>query len=64
MIEAKEKPFQRKEDLHKFICLNTPICVKPKKKAKTMFVGVFTSEHALDCVVDKLTDSIWEKLNS
>lgn len=63
-MKSKNNPFPTKEDLHKFISLNIIFCVKPKKKAKTMFVGVFTSEHALNEVVDKLTDSIWEKLNS
>ena len=54
--------FSNKAQLADFIGVNIPIYVKPKIKAKTTFVSVFTSENALRAVVEKLTDRIWDEL--
>jgi hypothetical protein len=55
--------FSDKEQLADFIQRNIPICVKPAKKSKTAFVGVFKSDNAMRIVVEALTDKLWEKLS-
>lgn len=55
--------FTDKEQLAEFIQVNIPICVKPTKKSKTVFVGVFTSNNAMKETVEALTDKLWEKLS-
>ena len=55
--------FSDREQLADFIQKNIPFCVKPTKKAKTTFVGVFTSENAMRVVIEELTDRLWEKLS-
>jgi hypothetical protein len=55
--------FADKEQLADFIQRNIPFCVKPKKKAKTTYVGVFTSSNAMKIVIEELTDRLWEKLS-
>lgn len=54
--------FTDKEQLAEFIQVNIPIWVKPTKKSKTVFVGVFTSNNAMKETVEALTDKLWEKL--
>jgi hypothetical protein len=55
--------FSDKEQLADFIQRNIPICVKPTKKSKRAFVGVFKSDNAMRIVVQALTDKLWEKLS-
>jgi hypothetical protein len=55
--------FSDKEQLADFIQRNIPIWVKPTKKSKTAFVGVFKSDNAMRIVVEALTDKLWEKLS-
>ena len=55
--------FSDKEQLADFIQRNIPIWVKPTKKSKTAFVGVFKSDNAMRIVVEALTDKLWRKLS-
>lgn len=57
------KVFSDKEQLADFIQRNIPIWVKPTKKSKTAFVGVFKSDNAMRILVEALTDKLWEKLS-
>jgi hypothetical protein len=58
-----DEVFSDKEQLADFIQRNIPMCVKPTKKSKKAFVGVFKSDNAMKIVVEVLTDKIWEKLS-
>lgn len=55
--------FSDREQLADFIQKNIPFCVKPTKKAKTVFVSVFTSDNAMRVVIEELTNRLWEKLS-
>lgn len=59
----KNLPFKTKDDIREFIYLNIPFAVKPTKPAKTTYVSTFTSQNAMDQVIDGLTEKIWEKIN-
>jgi len=58
---GRSEVFSDKEQLADFIQRNIPICVKPTKKSKTAFVGVFTSANAMKIVVEELTDRLWKR---
>jgi hypothetical protein len=54
--------FKTKKHLTYFIRTNIPFAVKPKRKANTVFVDVFTSGHAMQTVIETLADRLWEEM--
>jgi endonuclease III len=59
----KHKMLSDKKLLHRFIELNIPLCVKPKRKSKTVLVAAFTSRNAIDKVIEHLSDELFNELN-
>lgn len=55
--------FKSRMELEEFIRLNVPVGIRPKGKSKYQFMCAFASSHALETVVRRLTDSLWDKLN-
>ena len=55
------KKFKTKKELRDFIAMEIPILVKPKRKVKYTFVGVFSSNNAKKIVINHLTDVFWNK---
>ena len=51
-----------KDELIQFISMNIPIVVRAKRKSKTVFVDVFTSQHAFETVINVLTERLHEKI--
>ena len=56
--------FESKEQLKRFIEMNIPLAISPKKPAKTTFVNPFTSQHARTKITEAIVDAIMKrKLN-
>ena len=55
-----EQLFASEEDAIKWVGLNIPWAVKPKKKAKTIFINPFSSRHAHDVVVQSLGKQLFK----
>jgi hypothetical protein len=53
--------FKDEEELHKFICENTPFAIKPSKKSKYSHVDPFTSYNARYRCTNHISQSLIKK---
>jgi hypothetical protein len=51
-----------REELKLFIYINTPIAIRPKRGNKKL-ISPFTSNHAREIVIERLTEELFNKLN-
>ena len=65
-MDSKEygmSKFKSKEDIEHFIMLNIPFAIIPIKKAKTMMVSPFSSNHGKKTIIKALSSKLWQYLN-
>jgi hypothetical protein len=57
------RPFKNKAELAEFIQVNIPMLIKPVRKSRYMYISPFSSNNAMDIVVEGLTDRLWDRFH-
>ena len=52
------------EEILKWVNLNMPLLIKPKKNSKYIYVRPFRSQHAFDVVCEHLAKKIYNELQN